>query len=733
MRGGRTALTFALAFMAIGALSLLGALRPLDEALMEARFRLIDRAPTGDIVIVGIDPYTLEQNERWPWSRAHYAKAIDHLFKAGADVVAFDVDFSSRSDDAGDAALKAAIDAHPGQVVLPEFYQSYSGRRGAGAMKRTAPNPYFLDNAVIAGVNLIVEPNGVVRRGWYGSAAEGSYRGSIATVLADAPPSRRGSFLIDYSIDPHAIKRLSFSDVENGTFDPADVAGKQVLIGATALELGDEFATPVHGLLAGVLLHALGYESLVQGRALMRVNDVVMVALAAAAFVFLFQAGTVWSRRTLRAHGLVFGLAFGLPALVQQIAPVSIGAAAVYVAQGAAVCWLFFAELRRRAHALIAQKLETVRQQALIALVMRDSSDGVLITDAEGRIAVCNERASYLLGAPEEELKGAMLAEAAPGFPSLRAVAESAAEAPALVDYKVVVDGEARVLEVAGSSTFGRIKSGRGDAGGEPDLHFSYTLRDVTARKNLEQAERDAKEAAVAASNFKNRLISTMSHELRTPLNSIVGFAGVLADTEDPDRRKHADFIRTSGGRLLGLVNDILQISRFDSGDFTFNPDDYSLREVWEDCLAKVEAQAEAENKTLAYEPEKGFPTLIVDYELMARALGHLLSNAVKFTGPGGAVTLRGRLDEDKSVIVTLEDNGVGCAAEHLPRLGEAFYQGNSSLDRAHEGSGLGLHIARRCIELHKGALSFESAPGEGFKAIIRLPASAARAARSAA
>ncbi|MEQ8178625.1 MAG: CHASE2 domain-containing protein [Amphiplicatus sp.] len=731
MRGGRTALTFALAAMAIGALSLLGVFRPLNEALMEARFRLIDRAPTGDIVIVGIDPYTLEQNERWPWSRAHYARAIDNLFDAGADVVAFDVDFSSRSDEAGDAALKAAIDAHPGQVVLPEFYQSYSGRRGAGAMKRTAPNPYFLDNAVIAGVNLIVEPNGVVRRGWYGSAAEGAYRGSIATVLANAPPSRRGSFLIDYSIDPHAIKRLSFSDIENGTFDPAEVAGKQVLIGATALELGDEFATPVYGLLPGVVLHALGYESLVQGRALFRVNDFVMVALAALAFAFLLRAGTVWSQQTLRAHALVFGLTFGLPALVQQLAPVSIGAAPVYIAQGAAVGWLFFAELRRRAHALIAQKLETVRQQALIALVMRDSSDGVLITDADGRIAVCNERASFLLGASEESLTGAMLVDAAPGFPSLRAVAESAADAPALVDYKVVVDGETRVLEVAGSSTFGRIKSGRGDA--EPDLHFSYTLRDVTARKNLEQAERDAKEAAVAASNFKNRLISTMSHELRTPLNSIVGFAGVLADTEDPDRRKHADFIRTSGGRLLGLVNDILQISRFDSGDFTFNPDDYSLREVWDDCIAKVEALAEAENKTLAYAPEKGFPTLIVDYELMARALGHLLSNAVKFTGPGGAVTLRSRLDEDKSVVVTLEDNGVGCAEENLSRLGEAFYQGDSSLDRAHEGSGLGLHIARRCIELHKGTLSFESAPGEGFRAVIRLPASAARAARAVA
>ncbi|MEQ8748959.1 MAG: ATP-binding protein, partial [Amphiplicatus sp.] len=108
-------------------------------------------------------------------------------------------------------------------------------------------------------------------------------------------------------------------------------------------------------------------------------------------------------------------------------------------------------------------------------------------------------------------------------------------------------------------------------------------------------------------------------------------------------------------------------------------------------------------------------------------------SNAVKFTGPGGAVTLRSRLDEDKSVVVTLEDNGVGCAEENLSRLGEAFYQGDSSLDRAHEGSGLGLHIARRCIELHKGTLSFESAPGEGFRAVIRLPASAARAARAVA
>lgn len=730
MRGGRTALTFALAAATIGAFSFLGLFKPLNAALMEMRFRLIDRAPSGEIVVVGIDPYTLEREERWPWSRRLYANAINNLFDAGAELVAFDVDFSSRSDEAGDAALKAAIDAHPGQVVLPEFYQSRAGARSA--MKRTAPNPYFLDNAVVAGVNLLVERNGTVRRGWRGSASDGAYRGSIASVLANAPPGRAGSFFIDYSIDPHSIERLSFADIERGDFDRQAVAGKQVLIGATALELGDEFATPVYGLIPGVLLHALGFESLVQGRAIARVNDTAMVLLGALLFVVLLRHGDVWSWRLLRLQLLVAALIVTVPVAAQWAAPVSIDVAPLIAAQGGAVLWLLFAELRRRARDLIRQKFETIKQQALIALVMRDSSDGVIITDAEGRIAVCNERASFLLGAPEEKLTGAMLGDAAPGFPSLRAVAESAAEAPALVDYKVAIDGETRVLEVAGSSTFGRIKGG--PAGGDaPDLHFSYTLRDVTARKNLEEAERAAKESAIAAANFKNRLISTMSHELRTPLNSIVGFAGVLVNTDDADRRKQAEFIRDSGGRLLGLVNDILQISRFDSGDFTLNPDDYSLRELWEDCSAKYEAQAAAENKTLDLIVEKGFPALVIDYDTMSKALSHLLSNAVKFTQPGGAIALRARYDAAEGVLLCVEDDGVGLAAEHMPRLGEAFYQGNSSLDRAHEGSGLGLHIARRCVELHKGTLSFESAPGEGFKAIIRLPLSAARAARSAA
>lgn len=725
MTFGRSALTLALAFAASAVIAFSGLLRPLDTALMDIRFRLIDRQPTGEVVVVAIDPYSLSQESRWPWSRAAYARALHNLFEAGADLVALDIDFSSVNDPEGDAAFKAAIDAYPGRVILPEFYQSQALRDGAPGLVRTAPNERFLDNAIVAGANLMVEKNGLVRRGWRGSETGGTYRGSIASVLADAAPGRQGAYYLDYSIDPHAIPRLSFADVSRGDFDASAIAGKKAVIGATALELGDEFATPVHGLLSGVVLHALGYESIVQGREIITLNNAVIAGLAAIIFATLFLVAQTWSRRALTLHAVIMTLILIAPVLLQRFTTIGVDPALLLVAQVAAAGALLGQELRRRAAALLAQKRETRRQQALIALVTRDSSDGVIITDASGSIEVCNERGAELLGADAAEIIGARLMDLAPDFPALDARVARAGAPALLADYAILTGDSPRMLEVAASCVAGRTHDHASRS--EAATYYSYTLRDVTARKELERAERSARESAVAAASFKSRLISTMSHELRTPLNSIVGFASVMANGDDVDARTHAAFIRDSGGRLLRLVNDILLLSAFDSGDFPFDPDAYSLSEIWEDCIEGVEAIANADGKRLDLIIERDFPTLLVDYKSFCDALSRLVSNAVKFTQPGACIALRASAGETGGLTLTVEDNGPGVAAAHLARLGEAFYQADGALDRTHEGSGLGLHIARRCLELHGAALDFESAPGAGFRAIIRLPAACAR------
>ena len=734
-------LTIALIGAVLGLMMVSGALRPLDRALMDWRFRMLDRSPSDSLVIVEIDSRSLEEENRWPWSRALYARAVRNLKAAGANVIAFDVDFSSRGDDEGDKNFREALGDFPGQILLPEFHQSRLLERDASSLKRTAPHPYFLESAALASVNFSVERNGILRKGLCGSGLADAYRGSIAAILADLPQQGCDSFLIDYSIDPARLRRLSFVDVERGDFDPSLVAGKQVIIGATAVELGDEFATPTQGLLPGIMLHALSYESLVQGRAIRRLNDGLTMAIAVLWCLWLIRAGAHWSLRTLFVHGLTLGLALLVPLAIQASFPLSLNTAPIIAAQLLAVAWMVIVEMKQRAQALVNERLETLKHQALIALVVRDSSDGVIITDERGQVLVCNERASILLGVEKDALAGELIGKAAPGFPALDRSSHSAAaaERPDLAEYAVTAAGADRVLEIASACTSHEMRQGwRGPAPAARQIYFTYCLRDVSARKAFEEAERKAKEAAIAAVSFKNQLISNMSHELRTPLNSIVGFAEVLLREEhdvsgNSTPKKYADYIRRSGERMLGLINDILFISQVRDDVATVAADSYALEEIWNDCLSAFRDEIVAERKVVSTNIPPEFPPLLVNYEIFSRALRHLLSNAVKFTGGGGKIALTADYSPEMGARITLADDGVGVGAEQLSKLSEAFFQADASLRRRHEGAGLGLFVARKCLALFGGALTFESSLGDGFKCIIALPPSIAATARAAA
>src|SRR5262245_23234393 len=221
----------------ISGLTWFGLFAPIDDTLMDWRVGLRSRAPSDSVVVVEIDPNSLAEIEPWPWSRAVYANVVRNLQGAGAKAIGMDVDFSSLSDAAGDLAFKEALAARPGEVVLSSFVQpqSLSVAGTTGALRSTSPHAYFLEYAAVAGVNLIVEPSGIARRGWYGTDTPDGYRPSFAASIAGSPPTREGSFHIDFSIDPNRIMRLSIADVAAGRFDASKVAGRNVLIGATAL------------------------------------------------------------------------------------------------------------------------------------------------------------------------------------------------------------------------------------------------------------------------------------------------------------------------------------------------------------------------------------------------------------------------------------------------------------------------------------------------------------------
>ncbi len=255
----------AAAFVAVAAASLLGALRPVDDALRDLRFEVQSRGTTGSVVFIDIDSKSLESVGVWPWPRHIHAELIDRLMALGADDVVFDVDFSVRSDPAEDAVFAAALERAGGYAHLAAFQQQ---RTGDGPASFNLPNPAFAKYADPVAVNVRLDDGGLVRTYPFAMSIGGKAVPSAASLLADVRGPAGSGFDIDYSIDPGTIARISAADLLAGKVDASRIAGKQVIIGASAVELRDYFVVPRFGILPGALLQALATETLRQHRAL---------------------------------------------------------------------------------------------------------------------------------------------------------------------------------------------------------------------------------------------------------------------------------------------------------------------------------------------------------------------------------------------------------------------------------------------------------------------------------
>ncbi len=364
---GRLRSQLGLATVAAGvALAMLaGVLTPIEDSLASLRFKALQRAPSDQITVVEIDVPSLRAAGRWPWGRDRFAAAIGNLQAAGAKVVAFDVDFSATSTSASDKALADAIAARPGSVILPTFVQPVRGEAGGPGLVETSPLRGLSTEALLASVNIPIDPDGRVRRYTYGFGADETYRPSMGASLAQTPQQRRDSFRIDYAARVGEIDHLSFEDVYRNRFDPRLVRGRSILIGATALELGDEFATSQAGTVNGVYLHALAFENLTSGRALMTPPAWMTFALACLLILFL-RADQDRPLRTLsRRHATVGVGLLTLPVLVQQVAPVSLSVAPLVAAQLMCLLWATRAELARRAQSIITEREAGLLHQAL--------------------------------------------------------------------------------------------------------------------------------------------------------------------------------------------------------------------------------------------------------------------------------------------------------------------------------------------------------------------------------
>ena len=250
------------------------------------------------------------------------------------------------------------------------------------------------------------------------------------------------------------------------------------------------------------------------------------------------------------------------------------------------------------------------------------------------------------------------------------------------------------------------------------------------AHRQLSETVRElenARRAAEESSRVKSQFMANMSHELRTPLNAIIGFSEVIRDAHvgpvDTRYQGYAQDIHSSGHHLLGLINDVLDLSKIEAGRLTLHEEPVDLTKLAGDCQRLLAERFRTAQLALVIELPAHVPYVRADELRLKQILLNLLSNAVKFTPAGGRVVLAVEVMPEGAIRLSVADTGVGMRPEEIPLALQPFRQVDSSLNRRYDGAGLGLPLARTLAELHGGRLAIESAPGEGTTVSITLPA----------
>jgi signal transduction histidine kinase len=249
-----------------------------------------------------------------------------------------------------------------------------------------------------------------------------------------------------------------------------------------------------------------------------------------------------------------------------------------------------------------------------------------------------------------------------------------------------------------------------------------------TKLREINLALTESTERAEAASIAKSQFLANMSHELRTPLNAIIGFSEMLAagisGRLNSRQKGYALNIHEGGGLLLRVINDLLDLAQVDAGKLKLRDEEgVELGPIANACIALIREQANAGGICLALEIEDRLPLLVADPTRLTQILLNLLSNAVKFTDPGGTVTLAIHRTEDGDVALEVRDTGQGMTEAEIEIALQPFGQVDSSLARRHNGTGLGLPLARSLAEQHGGSLNIASEPGRGTTATVTIPA----------
>lgn len=705
-----------------------GAVRRLDDLAYDAAAMARPLPVPADVIIIGIDEASLARIGPWPWPRDVHAAAIDRLVAGGVRAIGYDVLFVEPA--AGDAALAAAL-RRTGQVTLPMQFRvpGHDGLAYDALLPAVGP-------ALVGHSTVIPDADGVVRR--IDLAMDGERRWlHMAALVAGVPPlpafapravnvplAREGERLIGYRGGAGVFPSISFAALYAGEVPGEVLAGRTVMVGATAPGLGDLFSATgagASGVMTGVELQANVVADLRQGRALRRAGPGASIALGMAAL----WLGMIGLLRFRPAGAALFGAAVVM--LTGLTACALFARAGLWVGPAAAITVLLLAQpawawrrlavvnrwmldeiadlgqvgdqaggkpdsapadpVTRSTRLLEAaiDRVEGLRELADAAI--RGLPDATLLVDRKGAIVAANTAAQGLFG-PAPALAAVDACFAAAGLPAF--------DAAALADPASAWRGEHR----AGDGSIRDIRhTPWRDSGGAP-LGWIVRFADITALRRAEQAREEA--------------LQLLTHDMRAPQATILA----LVEREMGLDPALAGRLRHLAQRTIALADGYLQLARADAGAYAM--DEIDLAAILTEAVDELWPQSQASGVRLVGEGLEDEALMRGNHQLLLRAAVNLIGNAVKFAPPGSDVTVR-LAGDPPGWRFDVTDTGPGISAAVQARLFGRFRTGPQAAGTS-GGVGLGLAFVRSVADGHGGTVTCRSTEGEGATFSLWLP-----------
>jgi signal transduction histidine kinase/DNA-binding response OmpR family regulator len=368
-------------------------------------------------------------------------------------------------------------------------------------------------------------------------------------------------------------------------------------------------------------------------------------------------------------------------------------------------------EQRRAETELQRQFREAERARSETTAILDATAEAMMLIAPDGRVATLNHRAFELLGLDPSKTLGQPIDLVRP---YLERIFDDSGRVTALIADRVAMDSvvhteivsqrwpEARELALSSAPVQG------GD--GEPLGHL-FAFRDVTRER--------------AVDRMKTEFVSLVSHELRTPLTSIKGYVDLLLDGEvgdlEPDQKEFLAIVRNNAQRLVALINDLLDISRIESGKIELRPTAVDLARLIEGATMAMRPQLDGKRQRLIVSVADNLPSIWGDADRVAQVLTNLVSNAHKYTPVNGAIRIAAEC-QGHQVRVDVQDTGIGLSAEEQSQLFTKFFRAENRATQEVGGTGLGLVITRSLVEMHGGTMEVVSAPGKGATFSFTLP-----------